>query len=769
MIRQKTFLFILLCLVLGLCSNYSFGQKVKLTGQVSSFQNRSPLPFANVFIEGTTMGTYTKADGTFELTISQHQFPDTFYVAFSFSGYKNQRVKIIDGKAQSSLFVLMQSKTFKEVEIVATKNADSNEVQRNQMSVVNLKMKDIQYLPAIGGEVDIIKVIQLLPGVSGGIEGTIGMFVRGGNADQNLVLLDKAPVYEFGHLFGFYSVFNIDAVDNINMIKGGFPAEFGGRLSSILDIEMHSPNDNKFHAKGGIGLLSSRATLDFPIIKEKVHLSISGRRTYIDQVVKLIDENIPYYFYDLNAKLSAKLSPKDNLYYTTYFGKDILSEPTNRGPASGNFGFIKTNWINSLRWQHIIDKKSTFNTYAYNTRFNYDVDGSFDANGLSVVSSLYDYGLKSEYKRYLTKRTSMDVGLELIHHDFTPNIVNTSGEVSDFIESGSGEALGFQGFAIYGGSEFEFFNSLLKIKPGLRLSGALIKNRTYVGLEPRLTARYTLNDQSSIKASYSRMNQYIHRVSSASVALPTDMWYPVTNNVKPQSSDQIALGYEYFLSKLKTRITVEGYTKWMRNVIEYREGANLFVNNDFEEELVQGKGMAYGLEFLVRRNAKKLSGWVAYTLSWSNRNFSDLNGGRTFFARYDRRHDVSITLNYPIVKRIHLSCIWVYSTGSRFTPQTGNYATLSPSKGGIQLVPVYADRNSVSLSASHRLDLNLVIKPKYKANRKWYGELNVGVYNVYNRASPYTIQITGGPNGLRYEQPGIFGFLPSIAYNFKFN
>jgi len=748
---------------------FSFGQTATVKGKVLSFNENTNLPYATIVVEGFNIGSYTDEKGEFSFEIELSKFQDSITIIASFSSYKPIRRTVSTKEPLPYFNFTLKPNTFQEVQVVAYKNQDSLDVQRTQMSAVKIDMNDIKNLPAIGGEVDIIKAVQLLPGISSGVEGSVGMFVRGGNADQNLVLMDQAPIYEFGHLFGFYSVFNIDAVDQIEMIKGGFPSKYGGRLSSILDIKMRSADDNKIHARGGIGLLSSRLTLDAPIIKDKVFLTVSARRTYIDQVVQLADIDVPYYFYDLNAKIKAKITTKDNLYFSTYYGRDILSQPGRRGGPGGNFGFNKTNWVNSLRWQHVFNIKSTLNTFVYNTNFEYGVDGNFQSNGLSVNSSIKDYGIKTEYKRFLNKNNFWNTGVEVIHHDFNPNIINSKGQVTDFVKSGNGEALAFQEASIYGGLEYHMLNSLLTVKPGIRLSSAFVKNKTYWGLEPRISVKYSLSPESSVKLSYARMNQYLHRVSSSAVALPTDMWYPVTNDVVPQTSDQIAVGYERYVSPLKTIFTIEGYYKWMNNVIEYREGANLFLNNEFENELVQGKGKAYGMEFLAKRKGKKLSGWLAYTLSWSTRQFDELNNGEEFYARYDRRHDLSLTLNYSISKRTSFSAIWVYSTGSRFTPQTGNYVLPNSSNSGVQIIPIYGGRNSVALSPTHRLDLNVVIKSKPKFNGKWNGEWHIGAYNVYNQAQPNSIIIQEGPNGLQYTQPGLFGFLPSVSYNFKFN
>lgn len=762
------------------------GQGTEITGKVSTTDLKSTLPFATVFVEGTTVGTTTDGDGNFKLYIPDSIWlPEKIKLAVSFTGFTRQSLEISKHNTRNIHFKMRpESKLLREVQIVEERNKQEDELLSTRMSTNRIKMKEIEYIPALGGEVDIIRVLQLLPGVSGGVEGTIGMFVRGGDADQNLVLVDQASLYEFGHLFGFFSVFNIDAVQDMTMIKGGFPAEYGGRLSSVLDINMRSGSENKWHGAGGIGLLSSRLTLDGPIVKDKAHILISGRRTYIDKVMSLVNIDIPYYFYDLNTKIDISLNARNKLWFASYYGEDILELDersragglsngggrTGNGAANATFGFEKSNWINSLRWQHIFSDKVLMNTYLLNTFFKYDIDGRFDENSIKVQSRITDLGFRNEVKWMKNRNNDFKFGGEITQHYFNPNIVNSTGEISRFIEPGKGEEMANPEFAVYGGAEHKTLGSLLALNGGLRLSGTSVKGRNYGGIEPRLSARYTLNDFSVVKLSYSRMYQYMHRVSSSAVALPTDMWYPVTNQVGPQHSDQIAAGYEYLFKKAKLKFTTEAYYKWLYNNIEYREGANLVLNNDFESELVQGTGTAYGTEFLLRRENARFSGWIAYTLSWSKRYFEELNRGEEFFARYDRRHDISVTWQWNATERLTLASTWVYATGSRFTPQTGNYIVPDPGYGGVRVLPIYADRNSVKMSATHRLDINLTIKSRPKFNGRWQGEWSFGIYNVYNRASPYIIRLepSGDGSSYRYTQPGIFGFLPSVAYNFKF-
>jgi hypothetical protein len=640
------------------------------------------------------------------------------------------------------------------------------------MSVITLPTKNLKSIPSIGGEVDVLKVVQLLPGVAKGVEGGTGMFVRGGDADQNLVVLDEAIVYNVGHLFGFFSVFNPDAVKDLTLTKGAFPAYYGGRLSSVLDIRMNEGNASGLHGSGGIGLLSSRLTLEGPIIEDKMSFLISGRRTYIDQVFKLASLNLPYYFYDLNTKVNYTINHKNRIYVSSYFGNDVLrvsTDVSDSGSSSEDifgFGFELKNITQTVRWNHLFSEKIFSNTSFIHTLFNYDIRGSFDENNLLIQSEVRDFGIKSDFTNYYNSKSTLKYGVHVINHRFRPNIISTSGEISDFLASQQGDIQQSLESAIYGNYEWNMDTSTT-ISGGLRLSSSAVSGKFYGGYEPRFSAKRNIGKNGAVKASYSRMYQYMHRVSSSSVALPTDLWYPITKNIKPQNADQVAVGYHYFYPKANTLFTVEAYYKWMRNLIEYKEGTNLILNNNFEESLLQGNGKAYGFEFLAKRDVGRLTGWAGYTLSWSKRQFDGLNGGKEFWARFDRRHDISLVMNFELSKRHILSAVWVYSSGSRFTPIIGQYFIPNAALTDIEIIPIYTERNAVALNASHRLDFNWVIKNKKERRFKY--EWHIGGYNMYNRATPFSIRIVPDENGgYKYEQPGLFGFIPSIAFNFNF-
>ncbi len=765
--KRFQILFTLIVITLGVDS---FAQEI-ISGQLIDGSTKELLPFATIQIKGTRLGTTTDENGKYSFTIpDKNKITDSSTVLISFLGYKKKSISLSELKLNPKISLDQDLQELETFEVTATVSEEAAAVQSTQMSAVKLDMREIKYLPAIGGEVDLIKAAQLLPGISAGFEGSTGLFVRGGNADQNLVIYDDAPLYEFGHLFGFFSIFNNDVVKDITILKGAFPANYGGRLSSVIDVESKTDFADSLQGQGGIGLLSSRLTLQSPFAKGKGTVLIAGRRTYIDQVASLAGQDVPYYFYDVNGKIGYEINGKNTLWYSIYFGKDILAVNDGDDPDAfnSNFGYNKFNLTQTLRWNRIYSAKLSSDISIVNTSFSYDINGRFDENELKVQSKVFDLGVKPKFTYRRNSKHIIEYGGDLIYRNFEPNIINTSGEIAAFLESNKGPELNNFEYAGYGVSKHKFLDGLLALDLGLRLSGTVVEGKNYIGLEPRLASRYTLNENNAVKLSYSRMRQYLHRVSSASVVLPTDLWYPVTENVAPMTADQVAIGYDHLFPKIKTTATVEAYYKNMRNVIEYREGANLILNNDFEDELLQGRGDAYGTEFLLKKRRGKLSGWMGYTLSWSTRLFDELNDGKRFWARYDRRHDFSSTLTYEIFKWWSVSAIWVYSSGPRFTPQTGQYVIPNPTLTGIDIVPIYAERNSVSLSPSHRLDLNLVFKPKSKLKGRWQGEWNIGAYNVYNRAAPFQVQIEGTETGYKYVQPGLFGFLPYFSYNFKF-
>lgn len=744
-----------------------FGQAT-ISGYVTDAKNGESLIGVTIYDETTQTGAVTNVYGFYSLTLpsGNHQ------LRVSYIGYETFS-KNLDLQQNQKLDIELEIavQQMQEVVITSDRYVVQEEVKSTQMGAFSLKPKEAAILPTIGGEADILKAAQLLPGVSRGGEGTTGMYVRGGTDDQNLVTLDEATVYNVGHLFGFFSVFNTDAIKDVNVIKGGFHASHGGRLSSVIDTRMFEGNKEKISVKGGVGILTSRLAIDGPI-SDKASFMVAGRRTYIDQVFGLFGTSIPYYFYDLNTKFNYKVSDRDRIYVSGYFGNDVLAfqedveEDEDEFANELTFGFNLGNFTTSVRWNHIYPNDKQFlNVTALQTNFKYDINGSFVDNNVLIKSKIQDFALKADWDYFLNPSNTIEYGVHAIGHFFRPNVVNTGGEISDFLESQDGDLIPTQEFAVYGGNE-QKLSSKLSTYYGLRISSANVRGAFYYGVEPRLSMNHLIGDLTSLKASYSVMSQYMHRVSSSSIALPTDLWYPVTNTVKPQRSHQWSAGIFHGIERWNLNLSMEGFYKTMDNLIEYKEGARLLLNDNFEEELISGDGEAYGLEFLIRKKSGPITGWVGYTLSKARRNFDLLNNGLTYPAKYDRTHDLSVVGMIQLNEKISFSVVWVYTSGARYTAQTGQYLMPNASLTNVDLIPIYSDRNAVKLSPSHRLDFNFILKnnPKKKFNSEW----QIGVYNFYNQATPYRVNVRYNGKTFQYVQPGFFGFIPSLSYNFSF-
>jgi hypothetical protein len=759
--------------LLGFCTSslVSLAANYTLSGTISDAKSGEALYGVSVYVKNANTGTASNSYGFYSLTLPE----GTYGITVAAMGYASQTFTIqLDRNIEKKIVLEVEAAQIKEVVVKADRDDIKNEVKSTRMSQIKLDMEQVKRLPSLGGEVDIIKVMMLLPGVKQGGEGQTGMYVRGGAADQNLILLDEATVYNVSHLFGFFSVFNNDAIKDVTLIKGGFPAQYGGRVSSILDIKMKEGNMTKYSAEGGIGLLSSRATIQGPVIKEKMSFLISGRRSYIDQLLKVFGVPLPYYFYDLNGKLNYKISDRDRLFYSAYFGNDVLHEPdfessndSGTVDLNADFGFALGNFTNTLRWNHIYNPKMFSNASLVYTRFRYDISGKFLDNSLYIASKVRDIGLKLDYDYYLNPLNHIKFGFQGTNHFFRPNVISTAGQISQALKSKEGKLLYSQELALYGANE-QILSEKLTINYGFRMSGLNTDGKVYLGPEPRFAATYALSDKNSFKFGLSRMYQYMHLVSSSSIALPTDLWYPVTRRVKPQVSDQAAVGYTRYIGAISSLMTIEAYYKRMNNLIEYKEGAVLILNDNYEDELLTGKGRAYGFEFFINKTKGRFNGWVGYSLSWADRQFDGLNKGKRFYAKYDRRHDVSVVANFDASKRLTISAVWVYATGQRLTARIGNYLMPTPSYDDVTIIPIYSGKNEFRFDPSHRLDLNFAIKRK--PERKRQGEWNFGAYNVYNQTQPYKVDIQPDPatGEFKYMQKGLFGLMPYVAYNFKF-
>ncbi len=740
----------------------SLAQSRVIKGYVFDSISKESLIGVTVFDEKNHVGTISNSFGFYSVSVSG----DSALLSFSYVGYKpvHHHFKL---KKDSAINVSMSVEItqLREVKInVAKKNVENGA----SFGQINIDPKKLNTMPSFAGETDPLKIMQLMPGVKSGQEGTNGIYVRGGNTDQNLILLDDAPVYNPGHLLGFFSVFNNDAIKDVKLLKGGFDAQYGGRLSSVIDIRTEDGNMQKTELEGGVGLLSSRITVQGPIRKDTISYMIGARRSYIDQLSKLANFPVPYYFYDLNGKVNYKINAKTRLYLSAYYGNDVLKidqDDKDRYGSLSGFGFNLLNSTATVRLNREHSAKLFANYSLITTGFGYDVSGQFSGNSILVRSTIRDWGGKVDYSYYLNNKHFVKFGATVTAHVFTPNFISTSGEITEFIKSRKPIPIYMTEYAAYISDQYKITKKWM-INYGLRTSGAIVQGTPYLGLEPRASLAYQLKSNFALKASYSRMRQYMHLVSSSTVSLPTDLWYPVTHVVKPLYSDQFSAGSEWNIPKTSLRFIVEGYYKKMHNVIQYKEGAEILLNDNFEQEILFGKSEAYGAEFFLQKNSGKFNGWVAYTLSWSLNYFDELNGGKAFYSKFDRRHDLSIVMNYSPNKKWNFSAVWVYMTGARFTAQIGQYIIPNSSLTDVNLVPIYTSRNAVTMSPTHRLDVSATYFSP--AEKKFKYELVMGVYNVYNRASPFVVEIGRSSNGsLTYQQPGLFGMVPYFSFNFK--
>ena len=755
---MKSVLIILLLVPFSLIA-----QTVAIRGVVREGKEELPMAHITVLPDSTT--AVSDAKGRFALSLR----PGLKQVVVSYTGFETTLYSFFLSRDTTLTFALRPRSDELNAIVVTANRAQTKLFESTRSGTNILSSEEINAIPVLGGEADLIKVLQLLPGTIRGVEGTSDIFVRGGAADQNLVLLDEATVYNTSHLFGFVSVFNPDIIKSVESINGSFPATVGGRLSSILHVNTHSEIATKTRVSGNIGLIASRLFIEQPIIKNKVSVWVAARRTYIDQVVKLVNQQLPYLFYDINAKLSVRPTDRDLLSFSMYSGDDLLDifRDRNNDGIGSLTSFQPGNTSQTFQWTRQLSKKwySTFT--ALRTAYQYDIQNAFRTNRLKTFSNITDVGAKVLFgTNEGVGKGSVKFGLDWTHHNVSPSVVSTTGLIAEFLAGGTAPGRAIHEMALFGQYERSFSDRWL-LTAGLRTSFAFTGERNYVIPEPRFSARYEINPTQALKFSYSRMAQYLHRISNSAVTAPTDIWYPVTKDIQPQTAHQFSVAWQKTLPKTGVFISVESYYKPMNNLIGLEEGTNLFFNTDFEKRLVQGKGNAYGFEFLVKKELGNLTGWISYTLSWSNRQFDAVNQGVWFPSRYDRRHNGAIVTQYALHPRWAISAVWEFISGSKFTPVIGQYGVMAPSTTGLDLIPIYAPINSVKLADSHRLDLG--VKFKSKPERKFKTEWFAGVYNVYNRANPVGITVQINEDGsMKYEQPGLFGLLPFISYGFKF-
>ena len=761
-----------------------------ISGFIKDSLNGETLIGATITVKGQTKGISSNQYGFYSITLNA----GNYLLACSYIGYQPKLVEIkLDHDRQFNFEVLPLVILSEEV-VVTTKKRDAN-VKNAQMGKFTLPIEQIKSIPAFLGEVDLLKTIQLLPGVRNAGEGSAGIYVRGGGPDQNLILLDDAPVYNTGHLFGFFSIFNADAIKNVSLIKGGMPAQYGGRLSSVLDIAMKEGNNQKFQVEGGIGLIASRLSVQGPIKKNKSSFIVSARRTYIDALVKpFISKSSQfygsgYYFYDLNAKMNYKFSEKDRLYLSGYLGRDVFDFVNGRQSLKVNIPW--GNATGTLRWNHVFNNRLFGNTTAVYNDYNFTFKASQNNFEIKLASGIRDVSLKQDFDLYPFTGHKIKFGGIYTFHRFTPSVV--SGKQDSVVFNPNNAQIKFaHEAAIYMQDDWEI-NDRLKINAGMRYSwfqqlgpykiyrtddngnrldsvvyrsGEAVK--TYGGFEPRITIRYAINDETSIKASVTHNLQYIHLVSNAGTTLPTDIWVPSTYRVKPQASWLYAGGVFKNFKNNMYETSIEIYYKQMQNQIEYREGYTPNTLEDTENFFTFGNGWSYGSELFVNKTKGKFTGWIGYTLSWTWRRFKALNFGEKYPAKYDRRNDMSIVAMYTINKKWKLSGVFVYGSGNAATLPQRFYIV-----GGV-LTQEYSRINEYRLPAYHRLDLSAILTPKRNEKRKWKSEWVFSIYNAYSRQNPYFIYFdqTGSPyNGtlqVQAKQVSLFPIIPAVTWNVKF-
>jgi len=784
-----------LLILLFLIGSWAKAQdKVTISGTIVNSQSNETLIGVNIFIPELQSGTTTNEYGFFSLSVPKGDYT----LQISYMGFQTSEEKI---SLQQNLRknISLESTTQNLDEIVITERKNIANIKKPEMSVNKLSIQEIKKMPAVLGETDILKSILQLPGVTNAGEGSSGFNVRGGAADQNLILLDEALIYNSSHLFGFFSVFNSDAIKDLKLYKGGIPSRFGGRVSSVLDIYQKEGNSNEFHMNGGIGLISSRLLAEGPIEKGKGSFLVAGRSSYAHLFLKLTDNNNSAYFYDLNTKLSYKLDDNNSLFLSGYFGRDVFD-------INDQFNNVYGNAVLNLRWNHLFSDKLFSNMSMIYSDYYYGL--KLDFVGLNWDSGIKNYNFKYDFKHYISEKLKMTYGLNAVYYDFNPGTISPTGpssginhdqldkkyalepalyidaeqEVTEKLSVNYGlrysmfYRLGQQDMNIYANNEAVTFNQELQIyekgKPiGTEHFGSGKTIASFDNLEPRLAVSYQLSDNQSIKASYNRMSQYIHLISNTSSPTPLDVWAPSDKFIKPQLLDQVALGYFRNFHNDDYTLETEIYYKKVKNRIDYIDGADLIANEAIEQVVLNGKSRSYGLEVLLRKNSGKLNGWISYTLSRSEQQTpgrtaaeTGINNGKWYSTGYDKTHNLAVTASYSLNDKWSFGSTFALQSGQPVTYPNGQYEY-----GGI-IVPSYGARNDDRLPAYHHLDVSATYVPKPDKKKGWQGEWVFSIYNLYNRMNSASMTFRQNEDTGRNEavRLSIFGIIPSVTYNFKF-
>jgi len=766
---SKRFIYLLILL-----AAFAWASEYSLRGVISDAKTGEDLIGASLTISGNG-GTFSNSYGFYSLTLSEGKYE----VIVSFIGYNAFKANI-DLRSNTVMDFELTPSVIALSEVEVSADRPDNNVSSTQMSVAKLDVSAIEMMPVLFGESDILKTIQLLPGISTASEGSTGFSVRGGSIDENLILLDEATVYSPSHLMGFVSVFNSDAIKDITVYKGGIPASYGGRASSVVDVKMNNGNNKEFSGKAGIGLISSRLTLEGPIIKDKASFIISGRRSYADLILKalpldIISDETQLYFYDLNAKLNFTLNDNNRLYFSGYFGEDVFGFEDIMGTSWGNTTFTG-------RWNHIFGDKLFSNTSFIFSDYDYGFQVS---EFISMNSGIDNYILKEDFTYFPNPNMTSKIGFNVTKYQFKPGELSMGEDSLDFNiimdEQHAWES------GIYLTNEHRI-SPLLSTEYGLRVSmynqvgpgwvydydndntitdsswydqGEVAQ--TYWNLEPRLSLNMRISEKNSIKASYNRMAQYLHQLSNSTSGQATDVWMGSSTLVKPLIVDQFALGYFHNFRDNRIEASIEVYYKDMQNVSDFEDGAEILFNDKIESQILSGDGRSYGLELYLKKEYGRFSGWISYTLARTEQRIDQINEGEWYASKYDRSHDFSIVANYAFTPKLNLSATWVYYTGNAVTFPSGQYTIRD------QVVAYYTERNGYRMPDYHRLDLNLHLKGKGK--KHFSSSWDVSIYNVYNRYNAYSIYFRDSetnPGNMEAVKLSLFGIVPSISYSINF-
>ncbi|WP_297332192.1 TonB-dependent receptor [Flavobacterium sp.] len=768
-------------------------QKFTLSGTISDVSSNETLIGASIYIPEANIAVATNEYGFYSISLPA----GTYTVQVSFVSFGTLQETIELNQDIRKNFSLTPGEELDEV--VITENVNRANIKKAEMSVNKLSIQEIKKMPVVLGEVDVLKSILQLPGVTNAGEGSSGFNVRGGAADQNLILLDEATIFNSSHLFGFFSVFNSDAIKDLKLYKGGIPARYGGRVSSVLDIYQKEGNSNEFHMNGGIGVISSRLLAEGPIVKGKSSFLVGGRASYAHLFLKLADNENSAYFYDLNTKLSYKLNENNSLYLSGYFGRDLFN-------ISDNFNNIYGNSFVNLRWNHLFNEKLFANLSMIYSDYYYGLE--LDFIGLNWDSGIKNFNLKYDLKHYISDKFKLSYGLNALYYDFNPGEVTPSDEsssvnpekldkkyafepalyidaeheLSETVSISYGlrysmfYRLGSQTLNLYANNQPVTYDENLKIYEkadpiGTQRYGSGETIADFNNLEPRAAISFKIDDNQSVKASYNRMAQYLHLISNTSSPTPLDVWAPSGKYIKPQLLDQVAVGYFRNFSNDAYTLEVESFYKKIQNRIDYIDGADLIANNAIEQVILNGRARAYGLEMLIRKNEGKLTGWISYTLSRSEQQTpgrtsteTGINNGEWYKTGYDKLHNLSITSSYELDNKWSFGAIFALQSGQPVTYPNGQYVY------GDIVVPSFGQRNEERLPAYHHLDVSATYTPEPEKKKGWQGEWVFSIYNLYNRRNAASITFrqnedSGANEAVRLS---IFGIIPSVTYNFRF-